>query len=106
MERLLSIGNDGRKKQVRAELKPYRAIFKVDEALKIPENTLERLLLQEVRGTYETSEKSENLFMDLHESMTADYFAKLTAATVFFFSCNPWAALFWPPYYYYYSHKR
>jgi len=73
--------------------------------LKIPENTLERPLQQEVKHTYETSKKSENWFMDLYESITTDYFAKLTVASVFFFSCYPWAALFWPPYYYH-NNKR
>lgn len=61
MERL-SIDNDRRKKELHAELKPYRVIFKVDEALKIPENTLEMLLPQEVKRTYHTSKKSENWF--------------------------------------------
>jgi hypothetical protein len=32
----------------------------VDQALKIPENIHEGLLLQEVKRTYDTSKKSEN----------------------------------------------
>ncbi len=78
------------------ELKRYDVIFNVDEALKAPEYTLERLL-QEAKSKQDTSTRAQDLFMDVYESIIRDYITKLAVASVFF-SCNPWAALFWPPY--------
>ncbi len=105
----LSVGNGRRKKKLLlAELERYGVLLKVDEELEVPEDTLERLL-QEVKSNQDTSNRSQNWFMNLYESMILDYITKLTVASVFFFSCNPWAALFWPPYYYhhyYYNNKR
>lgn len=49
-----------RGKKLHAELKPYGVVFEMDEPLKIPENTLERLLPEEVKHTYHTSMKPEN----------------------------------------------
>lgn len=105
MMEMLSVGNDRRKKRLLLlELERYGVIFEGDEALKAPEYTLERLL-QEVKSKQDTSTRSQDLFMDLYESMIRDYITKLTVASVFFFLCNPWAALFWPPYYYH-NNKR
>lgn len=105
METSLSVENDDtektRKGLVLRELKGYGVKFEEDEALKAPEHTLERLL-QEVKSKQDNTSttQSEHLFMDSYESILCDYITKLTVATVFFFSCYPWAALFWPPYYY------
>lgn len=52
--------------------------------MKVPEYALERLL-QEVKSKQDdTSTRSQDLFMDLYESMTCDYITKLTVASVFF----------------------
>ncbi len=102
---ILSFGDDTSKKTLLLEeLKRYGVIFNVDEALKAPEYALERLL-QEARSKQDISTRTQDLFMDVYESMIRDYITKFTVASVFFFSCNPWAALFWPPYYYY-NNKR
>ena len=114
MEEILSIGGNNdtsrRKRLLLQELKQHGVILEEDEALKATEYTLERLL-QEVKSKQDTSTTtpsphSQDLFMDLYESTVRDYISKLTVASVFFFSCNPWAALFWPPYYYYYYHNN
>jgi hypothetical protein len=104
---ILSVRDDTSKKALLLEeLKRYGVIFfNVDEALKAPEYTLERLL-QEVKSKQDISTRTQDLFMDVYESMIRDYITKLTVASVFFFSCNPWAALFWPPYYYYYYNNK
>lgn len=101
MMEILSIENDERKKRLLLleELEQHGIILKGDEASKAPESTLERLL-QEVKSRQDSS-TTQDLFMDFYESMVRDYIVKLTIASVFFFSCYPWAALFWPPYYYY-----
>lgn len=98
---ILSVGDDtSKKKLLLEELKRYGVIFNVDEALKAPEYTLQRLL-QEAKSKQDISTTTQDLFMDVCESMMLDYITKLTVASVFFFSCYPWAALFWPPFYYY-----
>lgn len=98
---MLSVGNDRRKKRLLLlELERYGVIFEGDEALKAPEYTLQRLL-QEAKSKQDTSTTTQDLFMDVYESMMLDYITKLTVASVFFFSCYPWTALFWPPFYYY-----
>jgi hypothetical protein len=38
-------------------------------------------------------------FVEWYVSVVTDYVYKATIATVVFFACCPWAALFWPPYY-------
>ena len=102
---ILSVGDDTSKKRLLSEeLKRYGVIFNVDEALKAPEYTLQRLL-QEAKSKQHTSSTTQDLFMDVYESMMRDYITKLTVASVFFFSCYPWAALFWPPFYSY-NNKR
>jgi hypothetical protein len=102
---ILSVGDDtSKKKLLLEELKRYGVIFNVDEALKAPEYTLQRLL-QEAKSKKHTSTTTQDLFMDVYESMMRDYITKLTVASVFFFSCYPWAALFWSPFYYY-NNKR
>ena len=55
-----------RGKKLHAELKPYGFVFEMDEPLKIPENTLEKLLQQEVKQTYHTSKKPENWSFRAH----------------------------------------
>ena len=98
---ILSVGDDtSKKKLLLEELKRYGVIFNVDEALKGPEYTLQRLL-QEAKSKQGTSTTTQDLLMDVYESMIRDSITKLTVASVFFFSCYPWAALFWPPFYYY-----
>lgn len=102
---ILSVGdNTSKKKLLLEELKRYGVIFNVDEALKAPEYTLQRLL-QEAKSKQHTSTTTQDLLMDVYESMIRDSITKLTVASVFFFSCYPWAALFWPPFYYY-NNKR
>jgi hypothetical protein len=97
---ILSVGDDtSKKKLLLEELKRYGVIFNV-EALKAPEYTLQRLL-QEAKSKQDTSTTTQDLLMDVYESMIRDSITKLTVASVFFFSCYPWAALFWPPFYYY-----
>lgn len=62
MERL-SICNDRRKKkELHAKLKLCGVIPKVDEALKTPERTLDRLSPQGLMRTYYKLKKSENWF--------------------------------------------
>lgn len=97
----LSVDNVERSKGLLLEeLKRYGVLFKEDEALKASEHKLEKLL-QDVKSNQQgTSTISKNLFVDLYESMICGYINRLTLATVFFFYCNPWAALFWPPYYF------
>lgn len=99
---ILSVGNEQRKKRLLLlqELERYGVRFEGDEALKAPEYTLERLLREAKSRQDSSTTRSQDLFMDLYESMVCDYLYKLTVATVFFFYCYPWAALFWPPYYY------
>lgn len=102
----LSVDNGERSKGLLLEeLKRYGVLFKEDEALKASEHKLEKLLQDVKSNQQDTSTLSQISFVDLYESMISDYIHKLTIATVFFFSCNPWAALFWPPYYYY-NRKR
>src|SRR5215211_5610499 len=80
----LSVGNGRRKKKLLlAELERYGVLLKVDEELEVPEDTLERLL-QEVKSNQDTSNRSQNWFMNLYESMILDYITKLTVASVFF----------------------
>jgi hypothetical protein len=98
----LSVDNGERTKEpLSEELKRYGVPLKEDEILKASEHELERMLQDVKSKQQDTSTVSQNSFVDLYESMICDYINKLTVATVFFFSCNPWAALFWPPYYYY-----
>lgn len=105
MMEVLSVGNEERKRRslLLQELERYGVRFKEDEALKAPEYTLERLLREAKSRQDSSATRSQGSFMDLYESMIRDYISKLTVASVFFFSCNPWAALFWPPFYYYNS---
>lgn len=87
------------------ELKRFGVLLKENEAFKASEHELERLL-QDIKSKQQnTATTSQNLFVNFYESMISDFINKLTLATVFFFSCNPGAALFWPPYYYY-NRKR
>jgi hypothetical protein len=100
----LSIDNDKiRKGLLLEELKRYGILLKENEALKTSEHKLEKLLqdLKSKQQEEDTSIISQNPFVDLYDSMISNYIHILTVATVFFFLCNPWAALFWPPYYYY-----
>ena len=102
----LSVDNGERSKGLLLEeLERYGVLFKNDEAMKASEHKLERMLQDVKSNQQDTSTLSQISFVDLYESMISDYIHKLTIATVFFFSCNPWAALFWPPYYYY-NRKR
>jgi hypothetical protein len=39
-------------------------------------------------------------FFEMFVSQVVDYVHKATLATIMFFTCWPWAALFWPPYYF------
>ena len=55
----------------------------MDEALKAPEYTLERLL-QEAKSKQDTLTITQDLFMDVYESMIRDYITKLTVASIFF----------------------
>ncbi len=107
MMEILSVENDTKRKKrlLIQELEQHGVILESDEALEAPEYTLERLL-EEVKSKQDTSTtaRSEDSFIDLYGSMVRDYISKLTVASVFLFSCNPWAALFWPPYYY--NNKR
>ena len=102
----LSVDNGERSKGLLLEeLERYGVLFKNDEAMKASEHKLERMLQDVKSNQQDTSTLSQISFVDLYESMISDYIHKLTIATVFFFSCNPWAALFGPPYYYY-NRKR
>jgi hypothetical protein len=102
----LSVDNGERSKgSLPEELKRYGVLLKEEEVLKASEHKLETLLRDVKSNQQDTSTISKNLFVDLYESMICGYINKLTLATVFFFYCNPWAALFWPPYYYY-NRKR
>jgi hypothetical protein len=84
MMEILSVGDDRTKKGLLLkELERYGVIFEGDEALKAPEPTLDRLL-QEVKSKQDTSTRSQDLFMDLYESMICDYITKLRVASVFF----------------------
>ena len=84
MMEILSVGDDRTKKGLLLkELEQYGVIFEGDEALKAPEPTLDRLL-QEVKSKQDTSTRSQDLFMDLYESMICDYITKLRVASVFF----------------------
>ena len=87
------------------ELKRLGVLLNEDEAFKASEHELERLLQDMKSKQQNTATTSQNLFVDFYESVISGFINKLTLATVFFFSCNPWAALFWPPYYYY-NRKR
>jgi hypothetical protein len=99
------VANEKRKKRLLlAELERYGIMFKAEEALKVPEEALERKL-QEVKSEQYSSNRPRNWFIELYESIMLDYIDKLTAATGFF-TCYPWAALFWAPYYYYYNSKK
>jgi hypothetical protein len=105
METLSAGNSEGKNRVLLAELERHGVIPTADEALEVPVNTLERLL-QEVKSKHNTtSNRSQNWFMNLYESMILDYITKLNVASVFLFSSNPLAALFWPPYYYY-NNKR
>jgi hypothetical protein len=98
----LSVDNGERTKEpLSEELKRYGVPLKEDEILKASEHELERMLQDVKSKQQDTSTVSQNSFVDLYESKICDYINKLTVVTVFFFSCNPWTALFWPPYYYY-----
>ena len=102
----LSVDNGERSKgSTPEELKRYGVLLKEEEVLKVSEHKLESML-QDVKSKQQhASTRSQNLFVDFYESTICDYINKLTLTTVFFFYCNPWAALFWPPYYYY-NRKR
>lgn len=81
---ILSVGDDtSKKKLLLEELKRYGVIFNVDEALKAPEYTLQRLL-QEAKSKQDTSTTTQDLLMDVYESMIRDSITKLTVASVFF----------------------
>lgn len=102
MMKISSVEDDkrGRKRLLLQELEQYGVIFEGDELFKASEYRLERLL-QDVKSKQDTlTTQSQDLFMDLYGSIVRDYISKLTVASVFFFSCYPWTALFWPPYYY------
>lgn len=72
-----------KKEKLTRETKTIRRHIEGDEALKAPEYELERLL-QEVKSKQDTSTRSQDLFMDLYESMTCDYVINLTVASLFF----------------------
>ena len=61
--------------------------------------------LREVKMQEDSSFRSQDSLSDSFECMLTDYITTLTIATVFLFSYNPWAALFWPPYYYYHHNN-
>ena len=48
----------------------------------------------------DTKEAPYDQLFESYISMTTDYVYKAAFATVMFFMCWPWAALFWPPYYF------
>ena len=83
---ILSVGDDtSKKKLLLEELKRYGVIFNVDEALKAPEYTLQRLL-QEAKSKQHTSTTTQDLFMDVYESMITRLYYQVNCCQVYFFS--------------------
>lgn len=60
------------------------------------------IMIQEMDETRnpDTKEASYDQLFESYISVTTDYVYKATIATIMFFTCWPWAALFWPPYYF------
>jgi|RhiMethySRZTD1v2_1073278.scaffolds.fasta_scaffold220834_4 hypothetical protein len=94
----------GKKGVLVTELARSGVLFNVDKASSQSAGKLERSL-RDLKMNDESSPRSQDSLSYSYESMLTDYITTLTIATVFLFSYNPWAALFWPPYYYHHHNK-